>query len=196
MTDTPSNDDRGGPSEQIAGSARGWNGIQLAVLAFVGLCGVLSEADARHPRWLQVTAGLLAVSALALACLAVFLVASVAWPLANRQATVRARDESGPPDVDRSRGARRRLQSGTALTYVAVAVMALAASANWWPVTDASGADSTPDTAQVLITDIQGNAACGELTEGPAGTIRLATARGTVELSLTALATVGPAADC
>lgn len=196
MTDSPNDQDRDPPGEEIARSARGWNGIQLAVLAFVGLCGVLSEADARHPRWLQVTAGLLAVTALFVACLAVFLVASVAWPLSSRRTPSAVADDADSTDVAPSRGARRRLQSGTALTYVAVVVMALAASANWWPVAENDGADSSSDTAQVRITDTQGNAACGELTDGPRGTIRLATDRGTVELSFAGLVTVGPAIDC
>ena len=29
----------------LADSRRGWHGVQLAVLAFIGLCGVLSDAD-------------------------------------------------------------------------------------------------------------------------------------------------------
>jgi len=138
MTDPSRTDDRRAPGEELAQSARGWNGIQLAVLAFVGLCGVLSEADARHPRWLQITAGLLAVAALALACLAVFLVASVAWPLSSRPPSSRppssdppSSQEGSPTEEGLPGGARRRLQVGTALTYVAVAVMALAASSNW-----------------------------------------------------------------
>jgi hypothetical protein len=82
------------------------------------------------------------------------------------------------------------------LELKAVVVMALAASANWWPVSEADGADSSPVTAQVRITDTQGNAACGALTDGPRGTIQLLTDRGTVELSLDGLASVGPAIDC
>jgi len=198
MTDPSPTDDRRPHREELAQSARGWNGIQLAVLAFVGFCGVLSEADARHPRWLQITAGLLAVAALALACLAVFLVASVAWPLSSRPPASgpTSSQEGSPTEAGLPGGARRRLQVGTALTYVAVAVMALAASSNWWPVPEAAGAERADGVAQVRISDSQGDSACGELLEAPAGTIRLATDRGTVELALTGLATVGPAADC
>ena len=79
-----------GPADRsltvLANSARGWHGVQLAVLAFIGLCGVLSDADPTLPRWLQVTAGLLAVVALIVSCLSIFVVASVAWPFSARVA--------------------------------------------------------------------------------------------------------------
>src|ERR687896_1676852 len=62
-------------------SARGWHGVQLAVIGFIGLCGVLQGGRPENPMWLQVFAGVLALVALALACVATFLVALVAWPL-------------------------------------------------------------------------------------------------------------------
>ena len=62
-------------------SARGWHGVQLAVIGFIGLCGVLQGGRPDNPMWLQVCAGILALAALAIACLATFLVALVAWPL-------------------------------------------------------------------------------------------------------------------
>ena len=40
---------------ELRGSARGWHGVQLAVLGFIGLCGVLREgAGSGEPHWLQV----------------------------------------------------------------------------------------------------------------------------------------------
>src|SRR5262245_46230180 len=106
----------------LANSARGWHGVQLAVLAFIGLCGVLSDTDPRMPRWLEVTAGVLAVSALVASSVSIFVVASVAWPFSSRAAG------GDVPQV-----AARRLRMGIALTYVAVGLMAFAASSSWWP---------------------------------------------------------------
>lgn len=107
------------PADDVAASARGWNGIQMGVLAFIGLCGVLSDTDTGDPDWLVVTAGVLAVVALGVACLATFLVASVGWTLTGRAVAAPS--------------ASRRLRYGVGLTYVAVALMALAASGSWWP---------------------------------------------------------------
>jgi hypothetical protein len=169
-------------------SARGWNGVQLAALAFVGLCGVLTGGRPDLPRWLQVTAGLLALGALALATCAVFLVATVAWPL-------RTRPEPSPDDA--LSGARgRRLRVGIALTYVAVAVMALAASANWWPVTTAGATDESGAAAVFHAVDGAGNDWCGTLTGSRDGAIVLSTGRGGVELALARLVRLDPVDAC
>ena len=41
-------------TEQLRASARGWHGVQLAVLGFIGLCGALHDAGAATgPRWVQ-----------------------------------------------------------------------------------------------------------------------------------------------
>ena len=61
-------------------SARGWHQIQLAVLGFVGLCGVLQRGRPENPSWLQTLALLLIVAALVTALAAVFVVGRVAWP--------------------------------------------------------------------------------------------------------------------
>ena len=151
--------------------------MQLAVLAFIGLCGVLSDADPTLPRWLQVTAGLLAVVALIVSCLSIFVVASVAWPFSARVA-----GSGGSP------GAARRLRTGIALTYVAVGLMALAASSSWWPTSESAGLDDVGAT--VRITDQAGRTACGTIVDGPEATIRLATADGPVELAVSGLADI------
>src|SRR6476469_5318107 len=66
----------------LRGSARGWHGVQLAVLGFIGLCGVLREgAGSGEPHWLQVLSGLLVLTAFGIACLATVLVALAAWPV-------------------------------------------------------------------------------------------------------------------
>jgi hypothetical protein len=174
-------------------SARGWHGVQLAVLAFIGLCGVLTDSDADTPRWLQVTAGVLAISALALSCASIFLVASVAWPFP----VTRSGEVSGQTRRGNAVTVSRRLRVGVALTYVAVAVMALAASSSWWPTATSTGIDGDGGAGvSVEITDRSGRTACGDLVDGPAGRVRLATARGTVDLATSGVADISPVEAC
>lgn len=111
----------------LGASARGWHGVQLAVLGFIGLCGVLNEAgSAGNPRWLQLTAGLLVLSALVLQCLAIAVVATVAWPL-------REQTHADGQELDRD---RRRVRRGIAATFVAVGLLALGAISSWWPASE------------------------------------------------------------
>jgi hypothetical protein len=167
---------------ELASTAKGWHGVQLAVLAFIGLCGVLSEGDPGNPRWLDVTSGVLAIAALVLACLAVFLVATVAWPITGGGSA----DSEVPPDPKVQARAARRLREGVALTFLAVAVMATAASANWWPTENAAESPEVGAAAVAVgITDRQGRIWCGDLVDAPTGAIRLATASGTIELAVT-----------
>jgi hypothetical protein len=174
----------------VVRAARGWHGVQLAVLAFIGLCGVLSNQDLIAPHWMRVTAGVLAVTALALACASIFLVASVAWPLWMHSYS----EDSAAAGRDPARASGSRLRVGVGMTYVAVATMALAASANWWPVSRSSV--EAPTVGEVQITDSTGNTACGELVDGPVGAIHLLTDDGVVELSISGLADVDPVASC
>ena len=168
---------------ELANSARGWHGVQLAVLAFIGLCGVLSDVDPAMPRWLQVTAGVLAVAALIASCLSIFIVASVAWPFSSRAA-----------GGDVPQAAAQRLRTGIALTYVAVGLMAFAASSSWWPTANDARIDGSGAT--VRITDQAGRTACGTIIDGPEATIRLATADGTIELAANGLADIVPVDGC
>ncbi|HEX6570223.1 MAG TPA: hypothetical protein VF015_13705 [Acidimicrobiales bacterium] len=174
-------------------SARGWHGVQLAVLAFIGLCGVLSDVDADVPRGLQVTAGLLALLALALACLATFIVARVAWPLTAASTT------AGMP-AEVAEGARR-LRAGVALTFLAVVAMALAASVSWWPTDDGGGATGDGGATgngggTVELTDRSGGTACGTLEVAPAGAVRLVTDEGTVDVRIDRLVAITPVDGC
>src|SRR5688500_17195016 len=73
--------EEGSPLERLRGSARGWHGVQLAVIGFIGFCGVVQDGRPGNPQWLQVWAGILALAALLLACAATYLVARIAWPL-------------------------------------------------------------------------------------------------------------------
>lgn len=61
-----------GPARRARASAKGWHGVQMAALGFIGLCGVLQRDDGDDPRWLlrvvsatgPVTVSLQAVSSL------------------------------------------------------------------------------------------------------------------------------------
>ena len=183
----------------LARSARGWHGVQLAVLAFIGLCGVLTDDDPAHPRWLQIGSALAALLALALACLAVFLVASVAWPFptASTDGDDAVAGAAAGAGGDTALTGRRRLRTGVALTYAAVITMAIAASASWWPDRqegEFGGGDGAG--ANVEVTAHSGGTACGELLDAPAGTVRLATASGDLTVPIARLAGIVPADFC
>jgi hypothetical protein len=180
---------------EMARSARGWHGVQLGVLALIGLCGVLTENDPDHPRWLQIGAGLAALLALGLACLAVFLVASVAWPFPTGTADV---DDVGAAAAVGAKAAAepRRLHTGVALTYAAMITMAIAASASWWPDADSATDGEGGAGVTVEVTAHDGSTACGQLLGAPTGTIRLATASRAVELATSGLAAISPTDSC
>jgi hypothetical protein len=204
-------DDTAGP---LVASARGWHGVQLAALAFIGLCGVLSGSDPEVPRPVQVAAGVLALVALALACAATFVVATVAWPLpsgrpppgrpsgttgeAGPVATSGPSGRPGTIDLAGAGGAgsaARRLRAGVALTFVAVAVMALAASAGWWPVGEAGGGGDVGAT-EVRVTVRGGGTACGRLADAPAGIVRLVTDDGSADVAVGRLTTIAAVDGC
>ena len=63
---------------ELRGSAKGWHGVQLAALGFIGLCGVLQTGDASDPMPLQVLAGILVLVAFACACLGIYYVGRAA----------------------------------------------------------------------------------------------------------------------
>ena len=103
---------------QVHASAREWHKLQLGVLGFVGLCGVLrGDSGSGRPLWLQDLSGIAALAGLVLALVAVTLVATVAFPLVA---------------VPRNPAARR-LRLGIGVTFVAVALTALSALSMWWP---------------------------------------------------------------
>lgn len=169
--------DPGGLAD-VRASARGWHGAQLAVLGFIGLCGVLQGADAAaQPRWLQVTAGLLVLSALVLECLAVVVVASVAWPLQEHAV--------GDGQIAR---VRRRLRTGVAITFVAVGVLALGTASSWWPREDGQA-------GRVRVVTTVGSL-CGELRPGERGVLALDVDGRAVLLALEDVAQVAPVDSC
>lgn len=140
-------------AEELSTAAKGWHGVQLAVLGFVGLCGVLKDSGpAGVPRDVQAASGLLALGALAVACFAVFLVGFAAWPL--------YRTAARPVDPRRT---SRALRTGIALTFTAVALLALSAAASWWPVS-AEGALRLPVRVSTGVGTV-----CGPLRESGDG---------------------------
>jgi hypothetical protein len=167
-------------------SARGWHGVQLAVLGFIGLCGVLQrDAGSGKPHWLQVLAGLLVVAAFGLACVATVLVALAAWPV--YAALPRAGGEDGEVA-----STSRRLRVGITLTYVAVAVLALATSSSWWP----GGTSSDQGRSAVEVTTRAGQI-CGELgTPSGQGVLAISSGGRAVELAIPEVLTVSPVDAC
>jgi len=132
--------------------------VQLAVLGFIGLCGVLQgDAGNEDPRWLQVLAGLLVLFALVVACTATALVASAAWPVYGSSAP-----STVDPDEHEIRRTSRRLRAGIALTFVAVTALALGAASSWWPAEGRQrGAVEVTTSGGVLCGTLQGGQAGG-----------------------------------
>jgi hypothetical protein len=153
-------------------SARGWHQIQLAVLGFVGLCGVLQHGRPENPTWLQTLAAVLILGALITALAAIFIVGRIAWPPAGRA----ARPAS-------------QLRTGILLTFVAVAMLALATASMWWPQTHAAG-------SKLQLEAADGRAWCGRLADAPAGAVGVETDKGTVVLRLADVAALRPVVSC
>jgi hypothetical protein len=163
-------------------SARGWHGVQLAVIGFIGLCGVLKREGNAAPSWLEAVGGILAFAALGLACLATYLVGRAAWPLYN----------AGAPADDATELVRtsHRLTRGLLLTFVAVGLLALGAAPAWWPSNDAEGAAGSVEV------QAQGQSVCGQLAEASPGTVRVVTAERPVEVRIAAVTAIRSVDSC
>ena len=167
--------------EELSASARGWHNIQIAVLGFIGICGVLrTTGSSPAPRAVEWLAAALAVAALVVACLAVFTVGRVAYPV-----TVATGDAGASPDAA---GAAARLRAGIRLTIVALILAVIAGLSGWWP--------SAAATTATAITGTAGQAWCGQLVDGPAGAISVRTANGVIAVPTQAIAQVRPVAAC
>lgn len=163
------------PLERVRHSAREWHRLQLAALAFVGLCGVLKgDAGGGHPMWLQTTSGVLALAALAVAGMSVVLVATVAWPL-----TVAAGD---------AKRAAGRLRVGVYLTFAVVVLTALSTMAFWWPESG-GGADRVEATGT-------GGTVCGSVVDSASGWIELDVDGEVVRIELGRLVSLRPVDSC
>ncbi len=171
-------------------SARGWHGVQLAVLGFIGLCGVLQHEAGGKPHWLQVLAGVLVLTAFGIACAATVLVALAAWPVyAARPRAEDGADADGDGEVART---SRRLRTGITLTYVAVAVLAFATSSAWWP--DAASSDQ--DQGSVEVTTRAGTICGGLGTPSGQGVLAVSAGGRLVELALSDVVSVRPVDSC
>ncbi|MFI2370865.1 hypothetical protein [Streptomyces sp. NPDC018833] len=172
--------------KDLRASAQGWHGLQLAVLGFVGLCGVLREGGSvQAPRSVQIAAAILALSALAVACCSAFLIGRAAWPLYG------ARTGSHPPEPRR---ASRDLRVGIALTFTAVALLALSTSVSWWP-SDEGGGAAAGGTALIRVST-SASTVCGSLGEGDDGFVTVRVDERVLPLPLSDVVAVRPAASC
>jgi hypothetical protein len=169
-----------GPADRLSASARGWHTIQMAVLGFIGICGVLRTSDSSAPRAIQWLAAALAVAALAAASLAIFSVGRVAYPVDDAADGTSALRSAGQ--------AAARLRAGIRLTIVAVILAVIAALSGWWPAKASSAA--------VAVTGTSGQAWCGQLVSGPAGAISVRTGNGVITVPAQGIAQVRPVAQC
>lgn len=166
---------------ELRAAARGWHGVQLAVLGFIGLCGVLTQAQTGTPRWLELASGILALSALAVACLATLDIGHAAWPLYRGEARA-----GGDAELVRT---GRRLRRGIALTFVAVALVALAAASSWWPGEDQAG-------GSLAIRASTGQSICGTPAAGRAGALTLIVEGGRVAVPIQSVVAMQPVPAC
>ncbi|MFP5362693.1 MAG: hypothetical protein ACLGI5_08175 [Thermoleophilia bacterium] len=172
---------------ELRASAKGWHGIQLAALGFIGLCGVIETGDSTNPWTLQVMSGVLVLVAFALACAGIYLVGRAAWPL------YRGDPQSAPRGAGAVEAASRQLTRGLVLTFLSIAALALATAASWWP----KEADGAGAAQQVRVQTADGATACGELRDAPQpGRVRIAAGSRTVDVALASLASIAPTADC
>lgn len=161
----------------LQASARGWQQLQVGVLGFVGLCGLFSgDASASRPPWVQDVSGIIALTGLVAALIAVIVVASVAHPFTAMTAV----------------GAARRLRSGIIVTFVAVSLTALAALSWWWPQQHADVATPAP---RVAVATGSGTA-CGDLVESGSGAVILQTDGKRVRVPLSRLSSIEVVDQC
>jgi hypothetical protein len=173
---------------ELRDSAKGWHGIQLAALGFIGLCGVIQTGDSSAPRALQVMSGILVLVAFALACAGIYSVGRAAWPLYRGEPDAAAGEEA--PIATTS----RQLTRGLLMTFLSVATLALATATSWWPK---EGTGASGGAAQVRVQTSDGRSACGKLSEAPqAGTLRVIADAQPVDVALGSIASVAPVEDC
>lgn len=167
---------------ELRTSARGWHGVQLAVLGFIGLCGAINSVGSKdNPRWLELLAGLLVLASLGLACVATVLVASAAWPVhGSGQAALSAEQE-----VHRT---GQRLRSGIVLTFLAVVALAGATGSSWWP--------GSRDSGHLVELSTADGSVCGTLLDSAAGTVKVEADGRQFVVPVGDVVTVRPTKDC
>lgn len=171
------------PLERLAASARGWHQIQLAVLGFIGFCGVFWRIGdgPLSGGWQWLAVALVAVG-FVLAVVAVFLVGRAAYPF---HAPSQEAESDRAATTARQQG---RLHLGVRATYIAVVLVVAATLFGWLPTATEEGA--------VELGDAGGDTWCGQLVEAPAGEARVATTEGHVAVPLDRLVVLRPADTC
>ena len=175
------------PAGRLATSAKGWHSIQMALLGFIGICGVLRNAGDAPP-WLQWLAAGLALVALAFAGGGIYNVGRVAYPFYG----------GGPMRLggqQQLEAAGRQLRRGIRMTFLSAAAVAIAAVSGWWPNDTGVGTGGAAMAATVEVRDEAGRRFCGELVGAPDGFVRVSTAAGAIVLRLTGVASITPS-DC
>lgn len=170
------------PLEELAAAARGWHRIQLAVLGFIGFCGILWDGDSITGAGVQWGVVALVALAFVLAVVAILLVGRVAHPV---PVPAPAGEPGGGPSVAET---SRRLTTGIRLTYVALALVVAATLSAWLPASPAGGS--------VVLADATGQTWCGDLVDSPPGEARLVTTDGTVTIPLDRVVLLRPVAAC
>lgn len=175
---------------ELRASAKGWHGIQLAALGFIGLCGVIKTGDSTDPWALQVMSGVLVLVAFALACAGIYLVGRAAWPLYRGEVDA---DGGGEAAIAAT---SRQLTRGLLMTFLSIAALALATATSWWPKEKDAGGSGAAQ-AQVEVQTDDGQTACGVLGASPrAGTLRVLTDAQPLDVALASVASVAPVGSC
>ena len=163
--------------DSLIDSAKGWHNIQLAVMGFIGLCGVLRMGETpAGPEWLSWWSTGMSVAAFVSGIISMWMVGGVAFPLYG--------GEQMPQN------ATGRLKGGIGMTFATIVMMALGALTGWWPTTSS-------DAGSVQVSDPNGNSACGELMQGaPSGSMWLQTDEGRVTVALKNVTEIRQVAAC
>ncbi len=179
--------------EALSASARGWHRIQLAVLGFIGFCGILWEGAAGTPSAVQYAGLVLIVAAFVLAVVSILVVGQVAHPVGDPAA-----DAAEPAGIVTRR--TRRLRRGIWGTYLAVALLVLATLSSWLPsdVADDNAGDGAPLAGgeDVVVVDVEDQSWCGEVIDVAEQVVQLRTAADTVEVRRDQIAVVHPVGSC
>jgi hypothetical protein len=164
----------------MAESAKGWHNIQLGVMGFIGLCGVLTMGETPSgPQWLELWSAATAGLAFVVSLLSTWMVGSVAFPLYGFTNPGEAMPASAPG----------RLRGGIVMTFLSIVLMVLSSLSGWWP----SGLGGE----KVQVKGTTGAAACGTWVEGAhAGAIWLQTAEGTIKIEIGAISEMSPVSSC
>lgn len=177
--------------EQLAGSARGWHRIQLAVLGFIGFCGVFWDgAGSETPAGVRWTAAALVATAFVLANLAIFMVGRVAHPFHDPTDPARAASDT---EID-SRA--YRLRTGVRLTYLALALLVAATLSSWLPTSPEGDAAAAPDNGAVHLENAAGVTWCGQVVEARHGEILLHAADDVIPIPFDGAMLVSPRGGC